>query len=427
MKICTSTLALLVGALLTPATEAQTLLGSDNIGLAAWEFSPSPANPCFQPDPLVVSCSISSPICGLPSPGFAQPGQLWGDIADDPLTDTFYMTGGRIIEQYTLDTPCSGPLTCAPLNSFPGPTFMGEITGMGFDNTGGVVALPGTPLLWLTDGIQIAAITPGLPGSCTFTTVFGPCSPTGLAAGEIMTDITWDPSSGTLWVCTNSGGVHNIAPTACTVISSFFTDVCGAGVTQLTGIAFDTGTPALAPLAVSQPTLYITDGFAVERMTTTGAPPLATFGSPTPCTLAPSFLSGLALTQHGGTYGSNRINARLNTYGQSSTAGPTFGLEVSGSPAGANAWMVLNFNFPGAGFLCPPAAVAGTKLWVDPAPPATITNLGPLPFACTPIPLPIPAAVPVGLEAFVQIVYLPVGGPPAVDATNPIYTTVMLP
>jgi hypothetical protein len=58
---------------------------------------------------------------------------------------------------------------------------------------------------------------------------------------------------------------------------------------------------------------------------------------------------------------------------------------------------------------------------------AIINNLGPLPPGCTPIPLPVPAAVPVGLEVFAQFVFLPVGGPPAVDATNAIYATVMLP
>ncbi|MFT7462406.1 MAG: hypothetical protein ACI9EF_000746, partial [Pseudohongiellaceae bacterium] len=413
MKYRTPILALLVGAALSPLTNAQTLLGSDNINLQAWEFSPSPANPCVQPDPFVVSCPISSPICGNPSPGFAQPGQLWGDIADDPLTDTFYLTGGRIIEQYTMDTPCVGPLTCAPLNSFPAPSFMAEITGLGFDNTGGVVAPAGTPLLWLTDGVQITAITPGLPGSCSYTVVFGPCSPTGMPAGERMTDLTWDPSSGSLWVCTDSGRVHNILPTPCTVASTFTTALCGVATMPLTGIAFDTGTPALAPLVPSTPTLFVTNGTIVQRMTTTGGLPVATFGSPTPCTIAPSFLSGLALTQHGGTYGSNRINAKLNTYGQSSTPGPTFGLEVTNAPAGFNAWLILNFNFPGTGFLCPPAGIAGTKVWVDPTPPGVVTNLGPMTSSCTPIPLPIPPAVPVGWEAFAQVLFLPVSGPPA--------------
>ncbi|MFT7465268.1 MAG: hypothetical protein ACI9EF_003633 [Pseudohongiellaceae bacterium] len=420
----TITLALLAGAILAPTPSAQTLLGSDNINLLAWEFSPAPANPCNQPNPLVAFCPFTTPTCGITSPGFAQPGQLWGDIADDPLTDTFYLTDGRIIEQYTLDTPCSGPLTCGPVSSFMAPSFMGPITGMGFDNTGGVVAPPGTPLLWLTDGRMIAAIT---PGPCGYVPVFGPCLVAGIGAGDQLTDLTWDPSSGSLWACTNAGLVHNIAPTLCAVVSTFAPDNCGLFGSPLTGIAFDAGTPALLPLTPSLPTLYVTNGFVVARMDTTGAPPVPTFGSPSNCTPTPQFLSGLALTQHGGSFGFNRVNARLDTYGQSSTPGPTFGLEVYNPPAGANAWLILNFNFPGLGFFCPPLPGAGTNIWVDPTAPGTVTNLGPMSSTCTAIPLPIPPLVPVGLEAFAQFVFVPTTGPPAVDATNGIYTTVMLP
>jgi hypothetical protein len=65
------TLALLTSAFLAPQTAAQTLLGSDNINLRAWEFSPQQANPCLQPDFMVASCPFTTPTCGLPSPGFA--------------------------------------------------------------------------------------------------------------------------------------------------------------------------------------------------------------------------------------------------------------------------------------------------------------------------------------------------------------------
>ena len=419
-----STSLLAVFAALTSGADAQTLLGSDGISQTAWEFTPAFGGPCPEPAPLLAGCPYTVPFCGVIGPGVAQPGSFFGDIADDPLTDTFFLTDGFLIEQYTLDTPCVGPMTCGPLNTFPAPSFMGPITGMGFDNTGGVVAAAGTRLLWLTDGFSIAAITPGPVGSCTFTPVFGPCAPIGVGQ---MTDITWDPGSGTAWVCDTSGRVHQIAPTGCTVINTFSAaPLCGLGF-GLTGLAFDGGTPTLLPLPPSQSALWVTDGTAVGRLDITGAVAAPTFGAPVSCFPTPAFLNGLALTQHGFRYGNPRIQARLDTYGQASSPGPTFGLEVIAAPPGSAAWMILNFNFPGVGYLCPSVGAAGTKLWVNPAPPAIINFIGLLPPNCAPIPAPVGPGVPVGLEAYVQFVFLPPGGPPAVDATNAIAVTFMRP
>ena len=419
----------LVPALLaahSPGVAAQTLLGVDGIGVTAWEFSASAAGACPAPLPTLASCPYTaSPACGIPPPGPIPPGSLLGDIADDPLSDTFFLTDGFLIEQYTLDTPCVGPMTCGPVQSFPAPSSLGPITGMGFDHTGGVVTPAGSPALWITDGRLLMAIAPSTAAGCTYTIVYGPCFPV-LPPNNLMTDVTWDPNTGHIWACDSTGLIHEIDVFTCTLISSFSAVGCGLG-TPLTGIAYDGGTPPTPPLTVAPPALYVTDGLVVARMTTSGGPASPTFASPSACTPTPAFLSGLALTQHGVTYGTNRVIARLRPYGQSTTPSSNFGVEVLNAPAGANAWFVLGFNFPGLGHFCPSVTGASTKIWVDPTFPGSVSNIGPLPGGCFALPLPIPAGAPLGLEAFVQIVYIAPGGPPAVDATNAIAATVMLP
>ena len=417
---------LLLVAAPAPTAGAQTLLGVDGTAGLAWEFSPASGAPCGQPFTTLASCPYSTPSC---SPSFPLPfslGTILGDVADDPLTDTMFLTDGITIEQYTLDTPCGGPMGCSPLNAFLPPSSMGGITGMCFDNTGGVVAPGGTPLLWITDGFALAALVVGPTFSCTYSVAFGPCLVTPVGIGPI-TDISWDPNSGSMWACDVSGMVHNISLPSCNVGYSFpAAPACGL-TTLLQGIAYDAGTPTLPPLPPSAPTLYVTDGLVVARLDVTGLFGTPTFGAPVACTPTPAFLSGLALTQHGNSYSFPRVLAYLDTYGQASTPGPTFGVDVYNAPAGANAWFILNFNFPGPGFLCPALGAAGTKIYVNPTPPAFINNIGPLPPGCVSIPLPIPSGAPVGLEVYIQIVFIPTSGPPAVDATNAVATTVMLP
>lgn len=417
--------AALLTAALVPQAPAQTLLGLDGSTLTAFEFSPAQGGVCPQPIPLLAACSYVNPTCGVPSPGPVPPGSFLGDIADDPVTDTFFLTDGLIIEQYTLDAPCVGPMACAPIQSFGAPSSMGPLTGMGYANTGGLIAALGSPLLWITDGRDIAGIIPGPPGSCTYTIAYGPCTIV-LPNPGIMTDLTWDPDSGSLWASDSLGFVHNIDVLTCSWVSQLAVTQCGLGP-GLTGIAFDGATPAGFPLPATLPALYVTDGAMVARIDISGSVAVPTFNNPVACTPTPGQLDGLALTQHGNTYGTNRVQARLRPFGQATTPSANFGVEVQFAPAGANAWFVLGFSWPGQGYFCPPITGAQTSVWVNPAPPGSVTNIGPLPGPCFALPLPIPAGVPPGLEAFVQIVFIPPGGPPAVDATNAVAVTVMLP
>jgi hypothetical protein len=418
--------ALSCALLLSVPVQAQTLLGVDGVSATAWEFTPSPGGACPAPTPFLAGCPYGTPtICGTPGPGPIPAGSVFGDIADDPLTDTFWLTDGFIIQNYTEDSPCFGAMTCNTLGAFFVPSFIGPITGMCFDNSSPVSIGAGAGVLWLTDGRDIVGVVPPAPGSCNFTVAFGPCSVI-LPTGGIMTDITWDFSTMTIWASGSAGFVHNIDVLACNYLSTLPVTNCGLGP-GLTGIAFDGGTPAAPPLLPSLPAMYVTDGLMVERLDITGAPAAPTFGAPVTCTPTPAFLSGLALTQHGTTYGTSRAVARLETFGNASTPSTSFGLEVYNAPAGDNAWLIIGFNFPGLGYFCPPITGASTNIWVDFTPPGSITNLGPLPGPCVALPAFIPAATPIGLELFAQIVFIPTTGPPASDATNGVAVTVMLP
>ncbi|MCB9896532.1 MAG: hypothetical protein H6825_00885 [Planctomycetes bacterium] len=420
----TLSLALAAGLLLgaAPFVPAQTLLGSDGVGVLTWDFTSAPGGPCGAPTPIVTPCPHGVSVCpGVPPLGIAQPGTFWGDIADDPITDTIYVTDGRSIGAFAGDTPC-GAAACAPYTTFLLPfAAMGPLTGMGCDASG--LFTGGAPLLWITDGVFIAGIVPPPPGACAPVGVIFPPCPIPVA-GTFATDVSYDPAGGLLWMSFAAGFVQGFAVPGCGLATPPIpVGACPLGA--LTGLAIDTSTPNFASPVTAA---YVTDGATVAYIDlATGAPAPATFYTPVTCNPTPAFLDGLALSQHGVHYGKSRLNARLDTFGQSSSPGPTFGLEVTGAPSIGTSFLILNFNFPGPGFLCPPLPGVGTKIWVDPTPPGAVISLPAFGPACTPIPLPIPAGTPVGLEIFAQMVFVGPGGPPALDATNGVAATIALP
>jgi hypothetical protein len=162
----------------------------------------------------------------------------------------------------------------------------------------------------------------------------------------------------------------------------------------------------------------------------TGGPAGPTFASPTPCMPAPAPLSGLAHALHGNEYGTSQFQVELDSYGQSTSPGPSFGFALSGAPLffQAQGFLIVNTSVPGPGFLCPPKPGLGTTIWVDPSPPALIIPLGPLPMGppCFGLPMPIPAGIPPGIVIFAQAVFIPPGGPPAYDASKGIAITIGL-
>jgi len=397
---------------------AQVVLGVDNTVGLTFEFTTTPGGPCGAPNPTLVTCAYGPPTCPGMAPlvpsGF---GTLLGDIADDPVTDVTYVTDGRVVVETAGDPACAGP--CTPIKDWfiPVTPITGPVTGMGCSGTG---SFGPAPVLWMTDGVAVWGVVP--PTGCgPATIVFPPCPlPAALVPA---TDLSWDPTLGVLWVSSAAGFVQAISVPGCAPASPLVA-VAACGLGPLTGLAYDTATPGIAG---QPPSAYVTDGLVVAYINPfTGLPAPPTFYTPVTCTPTPGFLSGLALANRGVEYGAPRVLAHLTSFGQSSTPGPTFGIEVTGAPAGSMAWLIANFNIPGPGFFCPALPGVGTKIYVDPTPPGFILPLGGLPAGCAPVPLPIPAAVPVGLQVFLQVVFLS-GGPPAVDASNGLEFAIGLP
>ncbi len=428
---CRESVLVLVAALLiaTPDAGAQRLYASDVTGGITWEIAFPPGGACSAPAPFVFPCPNAFSLCpGVPVLTPPPPGSSWGDIADDPVADVVYVTDGRTVVVHAGDAACATFTTpCVPIDQFVVPPTtppMGPVTGMGCDASGALAG--GLPLLWITDGASIAGIVPPLPGTCTAATVlFPPCALP--PAATPATDVSWDPAGGVLWVLASGGTIVPVLPSAgCTAGPPVAVSSC---VTPpLTGLAYDTTTPdALG----NPPAAYVTDGVSIARIDlTTGLAALPTFAAPVPCAPAPAPLDGLAFALHGNTYGTSRVFATLDTHGQASTPGPSFGLDLTGVPVLVPAWGILNYNIPGPGYACPALPGIGTNFWVLPGgPPGRILYLGALPpgTVCPVLPAPIPAGLPPGIELFVQVVFWTPGATTAVDATNGVAITIGLP
>ncbi len=247
-------------------------------------------------------------------------------------------------------------------------------------------------------------------------------APIPTPVGAPFTDLSWDPATASIWACDAAGFVHNIlvfAGGGCAPAALPFPVIACPLAGPLTGIAYDTNTPGvLAPL----PSLFVTDGALVQYVTLGGGPSPPAFYAPVPCLPVPGPLAGLALTQRSVGYGAPRIVATLDSFGQASSPGPTFGIEITGTPPGSTVFLVAAINIPGPGFACPPLGAVGTTLWVSP-PLLVILALGALPPGCVAIPLAIPPGAPTGVQVFMQVIMM-AGGPPAADATNGLAFTL---
>jgi hypothetical protein len=408
----------LVGAcclvlLVAPLAGAQILYTVDGAGGLVWETPAVPGPPCGQPTnpalpwPFVgipAPCPAGSPLLG---PMLPPPAGIIGDIAVDRLTDIVYVTDGFVIEEFAAGTPI-GPAPGTPLNAYVMPPIMGALTGMGMDGAG---AITGLPTLWVTDGFVVAAIAPGAPG-CGPPPVLIPPFPHGLPVppGGILTDITWDPFTGTLWVCDTTGTVYNMFPFGGPAGPIFpVGGVCGMAP-MLQGIAYDLGSPAAFPTPYignqPVPALYVTDGFMIEYVDifALGAPAPPTFYTPAPCNPTPGPSNGLAYSSRGIEYGVGGPAPTMiaTSSGQSSSPGPTFTLYcLNGAPAGV-LWVLFSTNTGTPGYLCPPLGFVGTPLYVSFfIAPGGFFFLGPsLPIVA--LPAAIPAGLPPGVQIFVQ-------------------------
>src|SRR4030095_1742970 len=96
-------------AAIVPSASAQRLLGVSTGAPIVWDFTAAPGPPCGQPLPFALPLPyLLPPLCAAPVPGPMPAGALLGDIADNPLTDTVFVTDGFAIGQYLGDTFCGG-------------------------------------------------------------------------------------------------------------------------------------------------------------------------------------------------------------------------------------------------------------------------------------------------------------------------------
>lgn len=446
--------------LLAPSAASQTLYTMDGTisGTVLHQSSMPPAGACGQPNPLGVPawsytvpppCGGAAPVLGLvPAPGI-------GDIAVDRTTDLVYVTDGFAVGEYLGDPACPGTpgtiLNTYTLPPIPSPAspggFMGALSGMAIDPVSG--------MLWVSDPYAIAGLGGygAPPGTCPSLVVsVAAFAPTVLVPGApSITDITWDPSTSALWI-TDVGSVpgaiglvHKVFVGGISVASIVVgagppgggIGICGVS-SALTGIAYDLATPNASSAAA----LYVVDftgavayidafGVGCSPMPCGATASLATptFYTPSACGSSGSFpTDGLAYSAGGITYGTPRVSTTIETFGQSVLGSTTFGVEITGTAPGTNAWAVVNYSFPGPGFFCPGAPAGGTTLWVDPGAPGLTILIGPLPPGCVAIPAGLPAAPAfTGLNIFVQIVDVPFGGLPAVDASAGMEFTLTAP
>jgi hypothetical protein len=424
--VCLS--ALVITGLSLPSAHGQKLLGNDQLSGGLTVFTNSAGGACVAPDSDRDICVLGTVCPGAvaPQPTF---GTLLGDVATNRLTNTIFVTDGATINEYRGDVSCAvSTLKCTPLDNFRAPSFMGPLTGMGIDSSGGTVTPAGTPVIWVTDGVVITGLVQAA-GCSPPTVVSGPFLPAVGGPSGTITDVSWDPLSGTLWLCDSFGLVHNIFIGGGPASPSFLATggVCGLA-TPLVGIAFDTATQASPPLPAGTRRLYVTDGSNVAYLTGTGAAAGGqAFGAPVTCTPTNHLLNGLALAGYGINYGTPHISATIGSFGHATSPGPTWGLELRGAPIGHGIWLAYNYDIPTPGYYCPSQPGVGTQFWVDPGPPGGILFLGTVTTGCMAFPLPLGPGLPYGLSVFTQFIMSPPTGGGTSDATNGLAFTIRRP
>jgi hypothetical protein len=385
----------LVAALLLAASplSAQSLYGISGgaaITSTVLEFTGPPAGPCGYPNgPLLGAFPTFVPfLCPTVGPTPLPPA-IFGDVAHDHITDLVWATNGPMITAYT---PAGVPVT-----SFPVPPPLGLLTGLGFNSAAGI--------LWMTDGALVMPIVPPGPG-CVPPLLIVPPFPS--PSPGVLTDIDWDPFTGTLFGCDVLGFVTNM--TAAGAIGPFgIFPVLGGCLPPLgpplQGLAVDTATPSIFGVPLE---LVVTDGFALHRIAppAPGGPP--TFYMPLPCSPGPGPpISGLAFALHGITYGAgcNTLGGpipAITMTGNSTTPG-VIAINLAGGPPGGLAFLV--FDIAPA---CPPLPFKGCPLYAAP-----VFLFGPFPIPLLGgivLPAAIPPGTPIGAGVYLNWVCRQPGG-----------------
>lgn len=354
------------------------------------EFTGPPGGACAYPNgPVLAAFPTFVPFgCPTVGPTPAAPALL-GDVAHDHVGDLVWATNGPLVTAYT---PAG-----AVVASFATPAPLGPLTGLGFDSAGGI--------LWMTDGALVMGVIPPGPGCLP---PFVVMLPFPVPSPGPLTDLDWDPATGTLFACDAAGFVTNFLPGGALGPFGVFPVVglCGpALVAPLHGLAVDTATPSVFGVPL---TLTITDGVTINRILPPGGPSLPTFYQPFPCYPVPGApIKGLAQSLHGITYGggchtAGGAPAMIGSAGNSTTPG-MFTITLAGGPPGGSANLIFDlFAF------CPPLAFKGCPVYTAPT-----FLIGPLPIPATgaiALPASIPPALPVGVGVYMQWICKDPGG-----------------
>lgn len=379
-------------AILGSIASAQTLYGIDGSGpapvLREYTGPPDPALCNYPNGPIVAAFpAVGSAFC----PGLLPfPLPFDGDIAIDTVTDQVYAGDVFTIARYSSNG--------AVVDSFPSPL---AITGMAIDPIA-----PGGPLLWITDGFTYGAIVPPPVPGCLFPPpafAIGPFAVPPLSGpGVPITDLDWDPGTGTLIACDINGFVGSflIGGPAGPPYGVF--PVTGGPCPlnpPLTGIAFDNA-------VAGSGTFYVTDGFTIAYLIPGGGPAPPTFYTPFTCnTLTSPPISGLDYSSRPIRYGLGSDAAggpppRMGSLGHSIVPNPSFGFTLSGAAPGGTAALLYTTN----GVSCPAIPFAGVNLLISSRlsslPPVAV-DAGGNAFRSVPLPPTVAVGLPVWVQWFV--------------------------
>lgn len=346
------------------------------------------------------SCAVPAP---FPGPTFGPFGFEWGDVTVNRVADTVWVTDGFLVTGYTK--------AAATIADFPNPLPF-PLTGLGYQ-------APNT--LWLTDGFHCMAVTPpaGCGGTATITT---PSFPIVAPVFGFSTDVDYDPCSNLLHLSASNGLVATMT-TAGAPGAVYAPGLSCPLLPFLSGLAIDTATPG---------TMFLTDGVTVVRATLNAglllyetaptvdyAPccswPWAGSGGPT---------SGLAfdatpIAMCPGCDPFGAPPAVLEATHQAISPNPSFGLAISGAPAGAAGFLVVG------PCLCPGLPLpCGCTLCVFPqfVLPLFGSGAGTVAF-----PAPLPGGLAcLGLDVCVQAVFQ-VPGSPCLSTSNALNVSIAAP
>ena len=417
------TLLALGGSLcLVPAASAQSVWGLDGVTSTVIEHT-GPGDPvCSYPTGPVLAAFPSPVPFPCPTATAAGPPGLVtiGDIAVDKRTDTVWVTDGVIATQYTASsTPLSLVPTGTPLTSYtPLLPFGLPLTGLAWD--------AGLGALWMTDGFFVWAEAPPLPPGCgALGTVIVPPFPIPTISGSLITDLDWDPISGSLFVSEAAGFVSNWLPGGFPGPFGPTPAVAACGLAgALQGVAVD----IVDSTALGMPVLYVTDGFTLAHIDVTGAPAPPSFHAPFPCVPTAGPLLGLAYAERALPFGKGADSTGLpgpfmQTSGQSLSPNTAFTTAMVGSVPGSVAGLYLSTS----GFNCPPILVLGGLLPVYPFPlGASIVATAPVDaFGNAALATSIPAGIPPGTGIWLQ--WVVVTPTPSIQVSDGLSIVIGLP